>query len=150
MLIAVAERELGDGLFERAATVVSIRRRLNRLGYYCHLHLLGTGNPISIVVYAVCGADCFDGLEWCQTAVDYDTARLHHFVQWDLFSDQSKFHLGRGPYQARVLIHNLGFYAQWLDRIRWGIRTKQWTGLLDEYLPKKAANRIKRLIHDVA
>jgi hypothetical protein len=59
IFVAVPKRELGDGLLERARNVVRIRRRLDRLGYHCGLHLLGTGNPISILEYSLCGADTF-------------------------------------------------------------------------------------------
>jgi queuine/archaeosine tRNA-ribosyltransferase len=145
ILVAVPERELGDGLLDRAQTVAKIRRRLDRLGYYCGLHLLGTGNPISILVYSLCGADTFDGLEWCRTVVDYETARLHHFTHWDLFANQSGVDMRRLPYQARVLVHNLGFYAQWLDRIRSAIRAGKGLRLLEEHLPGKADQLAKCL-----
>lgn len=65
-LIAVPERELGSGIGERAATVGRIRAALDGSSPESALHLLGTGNPISILVYAIAGADSFDGLEWCQ------------------------------------------------------------------------------------
>ena len=89
ILLAVPERELGDGIVERTHTVRRIREALNALQVYCPLHLLGTGNPLSIVAYALAGADSFDGLEWCQTTVDYETGKLLHFHQWDLIRHQT-------------------------------------------------------------
>lgn len=71
LMIAVPERELGEGLIARGKTVVRIRAALDAVDGYVPLHLLGTGNPRSILVYVACGADSFDGLEWCQTAVDF-------------------------------------------------------------------------------
>lgn len=146
IVVAVPERELGEGLYQRAAAVARIRGRLNRLGHYCCLHLLGTGNPLSILVYAMAGADSFDGLEWCRTTVDYETARLHHLSQWDMFSRQSGLELRKLPYRAGALIHNLSFYSQWMDRIRWAIRARQQIELLEKYLPKEVVRKVRPLV----
>jgi hypothetical protein len=146
ILVGVPERELGEGLYQRAAGVAKIRDRLDRLGYYCCLHLLGTGNPVSILVYAMAGADSFDGLEWCRTTVDYATARLHHLTQWDMFDQQSGLELRKLPFRAAALIHNLRFYSQWMDQIRWAVRAHQERELLEKYLPKDAVRTIRPLI----
>ncbi len=88
LAIAVPERELGDGLLERAQRVTEIRHALDQLGTYIPLHLLGTGNPLAQVIYAACGADSFDGLEWCQTSVDPPSALLHHFHESDFLFER--------------------------------------------------------------
>jgi queuine/archaeosine tRNA-ribosyltransferase len=49
------------------------------------------------------------------------------------------------PYTTRVLIHNLWFYSQWLDRVRWAVRTGHGMGLLEEYLPKGAAAQVREI-----
>ncbi len=111
LLLAVPERSLGDGLVARARRVQSIRRALDEAGFYTPLHLLGTGNPLSLTIYACCGADSFDGLEWCQTVVDHKHAQLHHFQQWDLFASQTAMGRATGlPFVQRALAHNLLFY----------------------------------------
>lgn len=88
-MLAVPERRLGDGILERACAVKAIRAALNDLGRYVALHLLGTGNPISIALYSAMGADSFDGLEWCQTVVDHETGLLYHLSQADFFAGQT-------------------------------------------------------------
>jgi queuine/archaeosine tRNA-ribosyltransferase len=117
-MIAVAERRLGDGIFERAKAVSAIRQQLDRLGHRVALHLLGTGNPISIAVYLIMGADSFDGLEWCQTVVDHDSALLFHLSQADFFEAQTTWSESGLSFQARTLAHNLEFYADWMRRLR--------------------------------
>ena len=69
-VIAVPERELGDGILERSKSVRRIRRVLDNTGRYRLIHILGTGNPYSILLLAAAGADLFDGLEWCRTVAD--------------------------------------------------------------------------------
>ena len=115
LLLAVPERELGEGIIERTRTVRKIREALNALGVYCPIHLLGTGNPLSIIAYSLAGADSFDGLEWCQTVVDHETGRLLHFQQWDLIRHQTEWGQCSGlPYIQTVLMHNLSFYREFM------------------------------------
>ena len=80
-MIAIPERNLGEGLLERVKILHQIRNTLNNLGYYCPIHLLGTDSPLSILLFSLFGADSFDGLLWCVTTADYDTGLLHHFHQ---------------------------------------------------------------------
>lgn len=117
-MVAVPERRLGDGVLARAHSVDAIRRELNKQGRYVALHLLGTGNPISIALYAAMGADSFDGLEWCQTVVDHDTALLFHLSQSDFFEGQTGWAEAGLSFHARTLAHNLEFYANWMQRLR--------------------------------
>lgn len=119
VLLAVPERALGDGIVARTQAVRRIRVALDDLGFYCPLHLLGTGNPLSMATYAMAGADSFDGLEWCQTVVDHDTGRLVHFQQWDLFKEQTAWGKnGALPYIQSGLMHNLEFYRTFMNELR--------------------------------
>ena len=117
-MVAVAERRLGDGVIDRARTVLAIRNALNKLDRYVAVHLLGTGNPISIALYAAMGSDSFDGLEWCQTVVDHETGLLYHLAQADFFARQTVWSEAGLSFQARTLVHNLEFYASWMKRMR--------------------------------
>jgi len=117
-MIAVAERRLGDGVFERTRSVAALRDKLDSTGRYVGLHLLGTGNPISIALYSWAGADSFDGLEWCQTVVDHETGLLFHLSQSDFFRQQTAWGEDDISFQARTLAHNLTFYTDWVQRLR--------------------------------
>ena len=64
------------------------------------------------------GADSFDGLEWCQTVVDHDTALLYHLSQADFFAGQTRWADAGLSFHARTLAHNLEFYAAWMQRLR--------------------------------
>lgn len=117
-MVAVAERRLGNGIFERTRSVMALRAALDGLGRYVGLHLLGTGNPISIALYAWAGADSFDGLEWCQTVVDHETGLLFHLSQADFFRQQTSWGEGGLSFQASTLAHNLKFYTDWMRHLR--------------------------------
>jgi len=116
-ILAVPERNLGEGIIERARSLEKIRRELNKFDCYISLHLLGTGNPISIAIYAAMGADSFDGLEWCQTVVDHNTALLYHLSQSDFFMTQTSWGSIDLSFQARTLAHNLEFYSDWMKSL---------------------------------
>ncbi len=117
-MIAVPERELGDTVTERLRTVAATRKALSGGEHYVALHLLGTGNPTSIALFVWAGADSFDGLEWCQTVVDYDSGGLSHLSHYDFFKGQSAWGESGWPSYAAVLGHNLEFMRGWMNGLR--------------------------------
>ena len=146
-ILAVPERRLGDGVLERACAVKSIRAALNELGRYVVLHLLGTGNPISIALYSAMGADSFDGLEWCQTVVDHESGLLYHLSQADFFAGQTAWgDDGKLSFQARTLAHNLEFFADWMRRLRDAVSQDR----LSEFCRFNLPTRAFRYIADAA
>lgn len=141
LMLAVPERELGDGLLERIRTVLEIRKALNALGKYYPLHLLGTGNPLSMVALAAAGADSFDGLEWCRTVADYANGSLFHFQQFDFFcqmhlhriQDPRIRHLIEAqdvPYRVKTLGYNVDFFKDWTRTMQNMIHSGQTETLL--------------------
>lgn len=128
-LVAIPERELGDGLCARMRSVQAIRERLSDLGGYQAVHILGTGNPISMAALAACGADSFDGLEWCRTAANYETNSLMHFQQFDslltAFAGRMKNESARAlaelvgaPFALRVASYNFDYFEEWVRTIQ--------------------------------
>jgi hypothetical protein len=147
IMIAVPERALGDGILARAATVRDIRTALNKTGIYIPLHLLGTGNPISLLIYTLAGADSFDGLEWCQTVVDHESGRLHHFQHWDFFAKQCGLEGSNElPYIQSVLLHNLIFYRRFLGEIQGEIAAGKGDALARRWLSDKILQRIMPIL----
>ena len=140
-MLAIPERELGDGLRERAKSVRDIRKALNALGKYYPLHLLGTGNPLSMIALAAAGADSFDGLEWCRTVADYRSGCLFHFQQFDCF-EQTCLHRVQNqsirrlienpktPYTMKTLAYNVDFFTDWTRTMRDMIHSHQIESLL--------------------
>lgn len=128
-MIGIPERELGDGIIARIATMKKIRTALNELVYYQPVHVLGTGDPISLALLSAAGADSFDGLEWCRFALDSEAARLYPIQDYDLFQWQDKL----SPFNTdmidteeedaltwlgKVAVHNIDFYVHWMQDLR--------------------------------
>lgn len=146
LMVAVAERELGEGLLARAACVLAIRKALGS-STPCPLHLLGTGNPLSILIYSLCGADSFDGLEWCQTAVDHETALLYHFQQREFSRTQPSLSgLENLPYAYVTMVRNLVFYERWMACIRRALKGGSALELISQYLPKHIIEPVQELL----
>lgn len=141
VLLAVPERSLGDGIIARAQAVRRLREALDELGVYFPLHLLGTGNPLSIAVYAMAGADSFDGLEWCQTVVDHESSKLFHFHQWDLLRNQTSWGDNYTlPYMQSALMHNLEFYRTFMAELRESLISNEAETFLRRYATDKQAS----------
>ena len=150
LIIAIPERELGDGMLERATNVFKIRKELNKKLQYYPLHLLGTGNPLSILIYSICGADSFDGLEWCQTTVNYDTGLLYHFQQREFFKLNPKLQKISGlPYTQLALVYNLEFYNKWMNKINKGLLDNNIMEMVDRYLPNPMVVLLKKKLPEV-
>ena len=146
-IIGITERELGFSLIERAETLFNIRKELAKINRDIPIHLLGAGNPISILVYSLCGADFFDALEWCKNVVDPKTAHLYHFAQMDLIEcDCKACKLEKLSYPVKVITHNLIFYEKFLETIRDSIQKGKSEHLLNKYLPKHIISKIKPFI----
>lgn len=150
LIIAIPERELGDGMLERATNVFKIRKELNKKLQYYPLHLLGTGNPLSILIYSICGADSFDGLEWCQTTINHDTGLLYHFQQREFFKLDPKLQKISGlPYTQLTLVSNLIFYNKWMNKINKGFLNNNIMEIVDAYLPNQMVALLKKKLPEV-
>jgi queuine/archaeosine tRNA-ribosyltransferase len=144
-MIAIPERELGSGILVRAHMVYSIRRALDELGFYQPLHLLGTGNPLTVAILSAVGADSFDGLEWCRTVADSETGWLYHLQQYDLFAWQSEEYASplvreavtseKIEYSGKVVFHNLDFFATWMRQLREHLRSGKIERFLTDRIP---------------
>jgi len=144
--IAIPERELGYGVLEGIRTVSKIKKLFNKQGCNKKIHILGTGNPISILMYSAFGINSFDGLDWCQTVVDYGSATLHHSLQLDFFAHQSKLGANKDiGYNTRLLAHNLEFYLLWMEEISREINNNSMVDMLKFYLPKSIEKEVVKL-----
>jgi len=142
-LLAVPERELGADVVQGAGTLKEIRIALDQLGFPISIHVLGAGNPLSLLVYAASGAASFDGLDWCQTVADYATATMHHSRLLPVFENETEFS-GRQEigYGARLLAHNLQFYRGWMNTLQGAAASGDFGPLLAKYLPNHFLKRL--------
>ena len=149
IMVAVPERELGTGIIEKVRTLKAIRAELNHTGQYYPIHLLGTGNPLSMLIYSEHGADSFDGLEWCQTTVNHETGLLYHFQQRELFSDKCRYCQDPSlPYDLATFGHNLYFYEKWMKNIQDSINSEHLETMFVKYIPSELLEALDKIHED--
>ncbi|MBY5523561.1 toll/interleukin-1 receptor domain-containing protein [Rhizobium leguminosarum] len=158
-LVAVAERELGRGMIERAKTVRRIRRELDKLPYYQPIHVLGTGNPWSIGVLTAAGADSFDGLEWCRMAVDRETHRLNHYQHFDFFAFQARLAESavtvsavsddKVDYAGKVAFHNLDYFREFAAELMNSAHSKRLEPMLVGLMGSDSTKQLREHMPDL-
>lgn len=145
-VIGVPERELGSSIFERAATVKRIREELDKTGRQIPLHLLGTGNPISILIYTLCGADIYDAVDWYRIVIDPKTCHPFHFAQRELIDCNCNACMVKDvAYYTQTMAHNLIFYNEFTDKIRTSIEKDSVDQILGSCLGSKNAGEVKKI-----
>lgn len=73
-IIGLTEKELGESLLARCRNILRIREALNSKKLNTPVHVFGCLDPLSIIVYFLCGADIFDGTSWLKFSFHENTA----------------------------------------------------------------------------
>lgn len=143
--IGVAERDCGRSLSERAHTVIKLRQILNKYDSGIGLHILGCGDPLSLAMFAYCGADMFDSLDWSETVIETNELRTHALSHYELLKCQcaacSKS-TSQDPITSAFL-HNLLFYQDFVINIQNMIRHNTLHDFILQYV---GADYLRRLI----
>jgi hypothetical protein len=67
-IIGVTEKEIGSSPLERMVNIAKLRMALTEVGIIAPIHVFGSLDTISTLLYFVSGADIFDGLTWLRYA----------------------------------------------------------------------------------
>jgi hypothetical protein len=67
-VIGVTEKEIGGSIFERMKNIAMLRRAFTAVGLDTPIHIFGSLDTITTLLYFVSGADIFDGLTWLRYA----------------------------------------------------------------------------------
>ncbi len=118
--LALPERELGPDIASRAYALKLIQTQIEQNDIPVNIHLLGTGDPLSLLLYSALGVRSFDGLEWCKSVVDPNTNCLMHFTQRELFECNCQVCQtdNEMSYIEKTLSHNILFYLDWMAKIQ--------------------------------
>ena len=143
--IAVAERDIGKSLQERAETIVALRRAMNDNDRHL-LHILGCGNPLSMLLYSYCGADIFDSVDWVKFAINADRYSISDFAHLELLDCKCKVcseqPYSRAPYLEKLLLHNLLFYQHFVMQMQSLIRNDNLVAYVRKYVGDKTIDQI--------
>ena len=144
--IAVAERDIGKSLQERTETVISLRRIMNDNDFHL-LHLLGCGNPLSMLLYSYCGADTFDSIDWVRLTVNPHDYSISDFAHLDLINCKCKVcseqPWTRARYLEKLLLHNLLFYKNYVMWIQSLVCNDNLEKYVQKYISEKIVDQIE-------
>lgn len=133
--IAIAERDCGDDILEKARTIMKIRKVLDNDNRGRILHILGSGNPISMALFSYCGANMFDSLDWVKYVIDRNSLRANDFSHLRLIDCECAICSGvERNYIEKVLLHNLLFYQNYMLQIQSLIRRNKISEFLCDQL----------------
>ncbi len=75
-VIGLTERELGNSILKRMLNIYKIRQALDSEKIYVPLHIFGSLDPVTSILYYLAGAEIFDGLTWLKFAY-YNSAAIY-------------------------------------------------------------------------
>ncbi|MBM3911025.1 MAG: hypothetical protein FJ356_05195 [Thaumarchaeota archaeon] len=145
-IIAIAERDCGKTLQDKINTIKKIRKTLNRKNETNVLHILGCGNPISMALFIMAGADSFDSVDWSRWLIDRKTLQFTDPTHRILLDCKCKVcSIKKIDPTLNVLLHNLLFYQNYLQDLRESIINGQNFNFLKKYIDKKFLSKIVKL-----
>lgn len=94
-VLGFTEKELGNTIYERATNIYRIRKALIQAGSEVPIHVFGCLDPLSVILYFLCGADIFDGLSWLRFSfIDGTPMYINHYALnyglWDKSDNEVK------------------------------------------------------------
>jgi len=145
--IAVAERDCGKDIVERAETILQISEVMNNNECQNILHILGCGNPKSMMLFSYCGADSFDSLDWLKYVINPTDNSIHDFSHLELLNCKCHVcaHYTGADYLQRALAHNLLYYRIFVDNMQSLIRNNVMRPYLDKHIGKNVIEKISGL-----
>jgi len=145
-IIAVAERDCGRNIVEKARTIMRMRRILDESNRRRVLHILGCGNPISLILFSYYGANMFDSLDWTKYVIDRRHLTINDFSHLELINCDCSICSGvRRDYTETVLLHNLLFYQDYMLQIQSLIRKNRIFEFIVEHMGQDILKKIDRL-----
>ncbi len=76
-IIGVTEKELGNSILERMKNIKLIRDALDKISVSSPIHIFGSLDPITSILYFLAGAEIFDGLTWLKYSY-YNNAAIYN------------------------------------------------------------------------
>jgi len=63
-IVGLTEKELGKSILDRMHNIARVREDLDRHGINSPIHIFGSLDPVTTILYFLSGAEIFDGLTW--------------------------------------------------------------------------------------
>ena len=146
MQIGITERELGHDLLSIIKNIKNIREILNHHNDKVSLHLFGSGDPLSIILYTYVGVDSFDSRDWAKRLFNRNNLMRYPISFLNLIEcDCPICQINNIEYIDKVLLHNLIFYENFFNEIHEHIENNGFRSFLSNYINEDFVNKIDKI-----
>lgn len=104
-IIGVTEKELGDSILQRMLNISKIRMALDHANNAAPLHIFGSLDPITSILYFLAGAEIFDGLTWLKYT--YHVGVASYPSNYGVLNDELGIHVRDGQVKSKSMVNNL-------------------------------------------
>jgi hypothetical protein len=111
-IIGLTEKELGDSVFSAMTNIARLRARLNAEALTIPIHIFGSLDALTSVLYFLAGAEIFDGLTWLRFG--YQEGRTIYSQNYGVLRDSEG--LRRGTDERHYDMWRNNYY--YLEKLR--------------------------------
>lgn len=146
-IIGVTEVELGNSLLQRMKRIKKLRTSLTESGLDTPIHVFGSLDPITSILYFLSGADIFDGLTWIRYAYFKGIAMYPSNASF-LDEENGGANLHDQQLQTMQLFHNLSTLSKMKVLMQKYIRTSNISVFNDLGIPN-FGERLESLMNNL-
>jgi hypothetical protein len=115
-IIGITERELGNSILQRMLNLHKIRTALDDEKIIAPIHVFGSLDPITSILYFLAGAEIFDGLTWLKYSY-YNSSAIYTSNYGVLNPD-----LGINTIDSKVKSFTISKNTYYLDKMKYTMR----------------------------
>lgn len=112
-IIGVTEKELGNSILNRMTNLAKIRKALDDEKNFAPIHIFGSLDPITSILYFLAGAEIFDGLTWLKYSYFNGLASYQSNV--GALHDQLGIHVRDSQIRSKSVVNNIYY----LDKMKY-------------------------------
>ena len=106
-IIGITEKELGNSILQRMQRIQKIRNELDKARINAPIHIFGSLDPITIILYFMAGAEIFDGLTWLKYS--YFSGLAMYTNNLSVLDKEMDINTSDSKVKARSISNNLYF-----------------------------------------
>jgi len=112
-IIGLTEKELGDSILHRMVHISKIRAALDSKGNNAPIHVFGSLDPITSILYFLAGAEIFDGLTWLKYS--YYRGMAIYQSNNGALDEELGIHVKDAQVRSKSIVNNIYF----LDKMKY-------------------------------
>lgn len=108
-IIGLTEKELGKSILERMQFICLLRKKMDELKFKAPIHIFGSLDPITSILYFLAGAEIFDGLTWLKYS--YFNGLAIYLNNYGTINDKVGIHTNDKKVRIQSIYDNLNYLS---------------------------------------